>query len=96
MSLKLENISKSFFLPGQRVHALRSVSLCVEPEEFVTVIGSNGAGKSTLLDIIAGVRHPEAGRVHIAKRDVTSRSAHRRARWVGRVFQDPLKGPVPE
>ncbi len=96
MSLKLEGICKSFSLPGQRVHALSNVSLSADPEEFITVIGSNGAGKSTLLDIVAGVRHPDKGRVQIAGRDVTSRPAHRRARWVGRVFQDPLQGTVPD
>ncbi len=96
MSLKLAGICKTFCLPGQRVHALRDVSLSAGQEEFITVIGSNGAGKSTLLDIVAGVRHPDKGRVWIAGRDVTSRAAHRRARWVGRVFQDPLKGTVPE
>ncbi len=96
MSLRLENVHKSFALPGQRVHALRGISLCVKSDEFITVIGSNGAGKSTLLDIIAGVRHPDSGRVWLGDRNVSSRAAHQRARWIGRVFQDPLKGTVPD
>lgn len=96
MNLQLDNVSKSFFLPGHRVQALREMTLCAEQGEFITVIGSNGAGKSTLLDIIAGVRFPDSGSIKIARRNVTSFPAHRRARWVGRVFQDPLKGTVPD
>lgn len=96
MSLELETVRRTFSLPGQRVHALRGVSLRAERGDFITVIGSNGAGKSTLLDIIAGVRHPDAGRVMVCGRDVTALPAHRRARWVGRVFQDPSKGTVPD
>ncbi len=96
MNLELQGVCKSFCLPGQRVHALRNVTLGAERGEFITVIGSNGAGKSTLLDVIAGIRHPDSGCVKVAGRDVTSSPAHRRARWVGRVFQDPAKGTVPD
>lgn len=96
MSLELKDVCKSFSLPGQRVHALRGASLCAEKGEFITIIGSNGAGKTTLLDIIAGVRLPDSGRVMVNGRDVTMKPAHRRSRWIGRVFQDPAKGTVPD
>ena len=72
--------------------ALRRVSLDVERGEFVVVLGSNGAGKSTLMNVIAGEHLPDHGRVALAGRDVTGVPDHRRARWIGRVFQDPLAG----
>ena len=92
MILELSGISKTFTLGAERIEALRGVDLSLAEGEFVTVIGSNGAGKSTLLNIIAGTCRPTRGRVKIAGRDVTRWPAHSRARWIGRVFQDPLKG----
>ncbi|MBX3015674.1 MAG: ATP-binding cassette domain-containing protein [Caldilineaceae bacterium] len=74
------------------VHALRGVDLRLEPGQFVTVVGSNGAGKSTLFNVIAGVYPPSRGRVLIDGVDVTAWPEHRRATWLGRVFQDPLLG----
>jgi putative ABC transport system ATP-binding protein len=72
--------------------ALRKMSLSVERGQFVVIVGSNGAGKSTLLNVIAGEHHPDSGRIEIGGRDVTHVADHRRARWIGRVFQDPLAG----
>lgn len=91
--LKVENICKTFF-PGtvnEKV-ALRNVSLELKEGEFCTVIGGNGAGKSTLLNSIAGVFKPDKGRILIGDVDVTSLAEHKRAKYIGRVFQDPLKG----
>ncbi|MCR4392186.1 MAG: ATP-binding cassette domain-containing protein [Candidatus Acetothermia bacterium] len=90
--LELQGISKTFAVGAERVEALAGVDLALEAGEFVTVIGSNGAGKSTLLNVIAGTCRPARGRVRIAGVDVTRWPAHRRARWIGRVFQDPLRG----
>lgn len=92
MILEVCGIAKTFSLGLERVEALRGIDLALAQGEFVTVIGSNGAGKSTLLNIIAGTCRPSRGRVKIAGRDVTRWPAHRRARWIGRVFQDPLRG----
>ena len=92
MILELAGVSKTFVLGAERVEALREVDLALEEGEFAAVIGSNGAGKSTLLNVIAGSCRPTRGRVRIAGRDVTRWPAHRRARWIGRVFQDPLRG----
>lgn len=92
MILELGGISKTFTVGTERVEALVGVTLALARGEFVTVIGSNGAGKSTLLNVIAGTTQPSAGRVQVGGRDVTTWPAHRRARFVGRVFQDPLRG----
>jgi putative ABC transport system ATP-binding protein len=72
--------------------ALRKMSLSVERGQFVVIVGSNGAGKSTLLNVIAGEHYPDSGTIEIGGRDVTHVADHRRARWIGRVFQDPLAG----
>ncbi len=72
--------------------ALAGVDLHVADGDFVTVIGSNGAGKSTLLNAVAGVFPVDAGTIQIDGRDVTRLPEHVRARDIGRVFQDPLKG----
>lgn len=72
--------------------ALKDISLSLQPNDFVTVIGSNGAGKSTLLNVIAGVFPVDSGQVIIDGQDVTHLPEHRRASVLGRVFQDPMQG----
>ncbi|CAL8967432.1 Bicarbonate transport ATP-binding protein CmpD [Tessaracoccus sp. O5.2] len=94
--LTLTTITKRFF-PGtvnERV-ALDDLTLTLHEGDFVTVIGSNGAGKSTMLNVVAGRYLPEGGRVVIDGSDVTRMPEHRRARWVARVFQDPMAGTSP-
>lgn len=91
--LKLENIRKTFY-PGtvnEKV-ALDSLSLTLNDGDFVTVIGGNGAGKSTMLNTIAGTFPVDSGTVSIDGTDVTRLPEHKRARFLGRVFQDPMKG----
>jgi putative ABC transport system ATP-binding protein len=78
------------------VRALRDVSLAVENGSFVVVIGMNGSGKSTLLNAVAGSFFADAGRISIAGRDVTKWPEHRRAKLVGRVFQNPFSGTAPD
>lgn len=73
-------------------HALKDVSLTLEDGDFVTVIGGNGAGKSTLLNAIAGTFPVDAGEILIDGIDVTRLPEHRRAQYLGRVFQDPMNG----
>jgi putative ABC transport system ATP-binding protein len=91
--IRLDQISVTFHAGTvNEVRALRNLSLTLYEGELVTVVGSNGAGKSTLLNTLAGVVLPERGRVFIADRDVTGMVEHERARYVGRVFQNPLDG----
>lgn len=74
------------------VRALRGIDLEIAEGEFVTVIGSNGAGKSTLLNLLAGSFLPDSGEIWIGARNVTRWPEHQRAKLIGRVFQDPLRG----
>ena len=94
--LELRDVTRIFFqhTANEKV-ALDGLSLTLVEGDFVTVIGSIGAGKSTLLNVIAGEQRPEAGAVLIDGRDVTKLPAHKVARYVGRVFQDPMAGTVP-
>lgn len=91
--LKVENIYKTFH-PGtiNEKIALNGVNLSLEEGDFVTVIGGNGAGKSTTLNAVAGVWPIDSGKIYIGGDDVTKLSEHKRARYLGRVFQDPMTG----
>ncbi len=72
--------------------ALNGVSLHLQPGDFVTVIGGNGAGKSTLLNSVSGALEVDAGQILIDGVDVTHLPEHKRAKFIGRVFQDPMMG----
>lgn len=72
--------------------AIDGLSLHLKEGDFVTVIGSNGAGKTTMLNLISGTFMPDEGRIFIDGDNVTSLPEHRRARYLGRIFQDPLMG----
>mgnify|MGYP005748525787 CR=1 FL=1 len=75
--------------------ALDHINLTLNKGDFVTIIGSNGAGKSTLMNMISGVLTPDTGSVEIAGKNVTYTSEHKRAKLIGRVFQDPMAGTAP-
>ncbi|MGA0002277.1 MAG: ATP-binding cassette domain-containing protein, partial [Steroidobacteraceae bacterium] len=77
------------------VRSLRGIDLSIPEGMFLVVIGSNGSGKSTLLNAVAGSFLPDEGSLHIAGQDVTRWPEHRRARLVGRVFQNPFSGTAP-
>ena len=91
--LELINVKKTFN-PGtiNEKPALKGVDLHLNPGDFVTVIGGNGAGKSTMLNAIAGVFPPDFGKIEIDGVDVTKIPEYKRASYLGRVFQDPMKG----
>lgn len=91
--LEVTNISKTFNLGTvNEKKALRGLSLTLADGDFVTVIGGNGAGKSTLLNAIAGTWRVDEGKILIDGKDVTMLSEHKRAAFLGRVFQDPMNG----
>lgn len=91
--LEVNQVSKTFN-PGQITErkALKNVSLNLKEGDFVTVIGGNGAGKSTLLNMIAGVYTCDTGIISLNGKDITKMPEHKRAKFLGRVFQDPMMG----
>ncbi len=95
--LKIINLQKTFH-PGtvNAKTALSGLNLTLSDGDFVTVIGGNGAGKSTLLNAIAGVWKPDYGTIELDGIDVTNMPEHKRAKFLGRVFQDPMKGTSPD
>ncbi|QPZ39479.1 ABC transporter ATP-binding protein [Paramicrobacterium chengjingii] len=94
--LDIDSLTKTFF-PGSvnERRALADVSLRLNEGDFVTVIGSNGAGKSTLLNAVSGRYTVDAGSITIDEKNVNRLKEHQRARYVGRVFQDPMAGTAP-
>lgn len=94
--LKIDRISKTFN-PGtsNEVRALTDVSLELPAGSFLIVIGTNGSGKSTLLNAVAGTFLVDAGSIAIAGQTITRWPEHRRAKLIGRVFQDPFRGTAP-
>ena len=94
--LRLESISKTFN-PGtpDAKRAITDLSLHVKPGDFISIIGANGAGKSTLFNAICGSFPVDAGRVVLDGKDVTMTPEHVRAKVIGRLFQDPMRGSAP-
>ena len=94
--LTIDHISKTF-APGtvNEKRALNDLSLHLDPGDFVTVLGSNGAGKSTLFNAIADPFQPDTGRIIVDGADVTGMPDYKRSKFIGRMFQDPLKGTAP-
>lgn len=91
--LEINQIYKTFN-PGtiNEKHALNGASLTLEEGEFVTIIGGNGAGKSTMLNAVAGVWPVDSGIISIGGENVTGLEEYKRAKYLGRVFQDPMTG----
>lgn len=91
--LEAKNIVKTFNLGTvNEKKALKGVSLTLHDGDFVTVIGGNGAGKSTFLNAIAGVWPVDEGQIIIDGKNITKFPEHKRAAFLGRVFQDPMNG----
>ena len=91
--LKLENINITFNKnTANERKALQHIDLDVADGDFVTVIGSNGAGKSTLMNVISGSYEADTGKIFLDGKNITHLKEHQRARTIGRLFQDPLRG----
>lgn len=91
--LKIENVTKTFNKGSvNEKTVLKDLSLHLKEGDFVTVIGGNGAGKSTMLNIVSGAYAPNEGKIMIDGVDVTRMPEHKRAKYIGRVFQDPRMG----
>ena len=95
--LKLTEVSKTFN-PGtvNERRALSKLSLELSDGDFVTIIGANGAGKSTLFNAICGSFYPDEGTIELGGRDITFMPEHKRAKRIGRLFQDPMRGSAPD
>ena len=94
--LEISHISKTFN-PGtvNEKRAITDLSLRVEDGEFLSIIGANGAGKSTLFNAIAGSFFTDSGSIFLGGEDITLQPEHVRAKTIGRLFQDPMRGTAP-
>lgn len=91
--LNIENLHQKFEIGTiNEKHVLKGISLNINEGDFVTIIGGNGAGKSTLLNAIAGTNKITSGSISIDNQDITKMREHKRARYIGRVFQEPRMG----
>ncbi|MDI9509724.1 MAG: ABC transporter ATP-binding protein [Bacillota bacterium] len=91
--LMLDQLYKTFnpYTVNEK-RVINGLSLHLEEGDFVTVIGGNGAGKSTILNLIAGVFQPDFGKIILDGKDITNIPEYKRAKYLGRVFQDPMMG----
>ena len=91
--LEIRNIHKTFN-PGtiNEKAALRGINWTLNDGDFVTIIGGNGSGKSTLLNMLSGVYYVDEGQILVDGEDITNLPEHKRAKYFGRVFQDPMTG----
>jgi putative ABC transport system ATP-binding protein len=91
--IKIDNLSMVFNQGTQYENkALKNISLQIKKNDFITIIGSNGAGKTTLFNIIAGTYTPSEGEIYINDKRITHIPEYKRARSIGRIFQNPLMG----
>lgn len=95
--IKIEKLSKTFNSGTiNEVKSLCDITCTIEEESFVVLLGTNGSGKSTLLNAIAGNFLPDSGKILLDGMDITRMAEHNRARYIGRVFQNPYSGTAPD
>ena len=91
--LTITNVKKTFNKGTvNEKKALNGINLHLAPGDFVTIIGGNGAGKSTMLNMIAGVYPIDSGKIEIDGINISREPEYKRAKYIGRVFQDPMRG----
>ena len=90
--IQVRNLHKVYSIGKNKVHALNGVSLDIYEGEFCAIVGTSGSGKSTMLNMIAGVYPVDCGSIVVDGVDVTRLPEHKRAKYLGRVFQDPMTG----
>lgn len=91
--LKIEEVTVSFGKGTPDEHKVfEQFDFSVAKGDFVSIVGSNGSGKTTLLNLISGSLHPDSGKICFKGQDITRQKEYKRARYIGRVFQDPQKG----
>ncbi len=94
--LKLENICKKFTTDlGVEKVVFDNLSFTAQKGDFITIIGSNGAGKSTFLNLLSGEIIPDSGKITLDELDMSNIKAHKRAKYISKVHQDPSKGTAP-
>lgn len=94
--LNIQSVNKLFNRNTPDEHAaLNDLSLQVSEGEFITIIGGNGAGKSTLFNVISGTMLCDSGIIELSKDNITYMPEYKRASFIGRIFQDPMKGTAP-
>ncbi|MBQ4435866.1 MAG: ATP-binding cassette domain-containing protein [Clostridia bacterium] len=95
--LKMIDVSKTFYPGTSNARlALDHLTLHVHPGDFISIIGANGAGKSTLFNAICGSFYLDEGLVFLDGKNITMQVEHKRARQIGRLFQDPMRGTAPD
>jgi len=95
--IKIDRLNKTYASGGNTItHAVRDLSLEVAPGSFTIVIGNNGSGKSTLINLLAGTQIPDSGEIYFDGQGVHPLPDFKRAAYIGRVFQDPMKGTAGE
>ncbi len=94
--LDVKNLSKTFAPGTVNEHkALDNINFHLDDGDFVTIVGSNGAGKSTLFNMLCGTYTQDRGTILLDDLDISNMPEHKRAKYIGRVFQDPMKGTAP-
>ena len=95
--IELNNIDVIYNKESQNeVHALRSINLTVNKNDFLVLVGSNGSGKSTLLNVLAGTIKVNSGSIKIDNTDITNLSDFEKSKFIARIFQNPLSGTSPD
>jgi putative ABC transport system ATP-binding protein len=91
--ITINNVHKVFNKgKANQVNAVNGITLQIESQEFLVIVGSNGSGKTTLLNLVAGSVMPESGTITIDDNDVTKLADYKRSQWIARVFQNPMSG----